>query len=242
MKRSVLQQTAKLILPDHTVRIKLLGDSITHGVGGTGFNQDGEPITQGFSRNTQGYCWANLFKEHMEKQYDCQVINNACTGTNIQFILQHFEELVASTDDIVICTIGTNNRHQYFVEGEKRSAREQMEMLYQNVLALYDKFRNIGVDVIFNANIPASATNEKDGADYWRIIHMNDIHDLYVKASVECGFPMISFYQAFKVYCDTRGIAVDTLLADGLHPNNEGHRVMFHLLLQELGLGDPIKE
>ena len=45
---------SSLILSEKTVRIKLLGDSITHGVGGTGFAQDGEPITQGYARNPEG--------------------------------------------------------------------------------------------------------------------------------------------------------------------------------------------
>ena len=45
---------SRVILSDHTVRIKLLGDSITHGVGGTGFAQDGGLIAEGFRRNTNG--------------------------------------------------------------------------------------------------------------------------------------------------------------------------------------------
>ncbi len=229
---------SKLILPDHTIRIKLLGDSITHGVGGTGFSQDGEPITQGFARNPNGYCWANLFRDYMQSQYDCEVVNNACTGTNIEFVIERFGELVDDSDDIIICTIGTNNRHQYFSNGPKHTKSEHMKAFYQNILKLSDLFA--GRNVIFNANIPASAENEKDGPDYWRIFHMNDVHDMYMKASAEMGFPMISFYRAFRSYCDMKGIGVDSLLADGLHPNDEGHRVMFSLMLDELGLAKRI--
>ena len=50
-------------------RIKLLGDSITHGVGGTGFAQSGEHIVDRFSRNPDGFCWARLFSEHMGEKY-----------------------------------------------------------------------------------------------------------------------------------------------------------------------------
>ena len=38
-----------------------------------------------------------------------------------------------------------------------------------------------------------------------------------------------------------KNIPVDDLLADTLHPNNEGHRVMFHLMLQELGLAEKVQ-
>lgn len=236
MKKNITDIISKLILSDHTIRIKLLGDSITHGVGGSGFEQDGHPITAGFARNPNGYCWANIFRDYMETQYNCKVINNACTGTNIEFILKNFNELVSDDDEIVICNIGTNNRYQHFNTGDKHTKREYMEQFYKNILALYAKFQEIGKDVIFIANIPASASNEQDSPDYWRIFHMNDVHDLYLKASVECDFPLISFYRTFMDYCEEHKISVDSLLADGLHPNDEGHRVMFRLLMQELGL------
>ena len=221
MQNTVYALTSRLILPEKPMRIKLLGDSITHGVGGTGFQQNGDPITAGFARNPDGYCFANLFRDHMEKVYGCQVINNACTGTTIEFILQHFDELVDASDDLVICTIGTNNRHQYFTAGPRHTRREHMEAFYRNILQLHEAFRVKGVDVIFNANIPASPSNEQDGPDYWRLFHMSDVHDLYRKASSVCGFPMIDFYTAFLEYCSVRSLSADALLADGCIPTTK---------------------
>lgn len=54
MKKDVLKVINKVILAEKTVNIKLLGDSITHGEGGTGFKQNGEPIVDGFCRNKDG--------------------------------------------------------------------------------------------------------------------------------------------------------------------------------------------
>ena len=230
----------KILTSKKNIRIKLLGDSVTHGLGGVGFEQDGEAIVEGYARNPNGYCWANLFRDALESRYACKVVNNACTGTAIEFILDRFDELVDPEDDIVICTIGTNNRHLFRNTGITRTRREHMEQFYQNILKLNEKFQKIGVDVIFNANIPAAASNEQDTADYWRLFHMNDVHDLYMKASGVCGFPMISFYTAMTDYCTIKGIPVDNLLIDTLHPNDEGHKVMFHLLLRELGLAEKI--
>ncbi len=241
MNTAVAKIISKVVLAEKTVHIKLLGDSITHGVGGSGFAQNGEPIVTGFARNKDGYCWAKLFKEHMESQFDCVVTNNACTGTKIEFIIEHFDELVNGEDDIIICTIGTNNRHQYFKDGPKRMRREHMETFYGNILKLHGLFEEAGKDVIFVANIPASAQNERDGADYWRLIHMNDINDLYLKASLQCGFPFIGMYSLFSEFCEMRGITVDSLLADGLHPNDRGYEVMFGLLLKEFGLGKRVE-
>ena len=87
-----------------SVKIKLLGDSITHGVGGTGFEQNGENIIWNYNRNPDGYCWANLFRDYMLENYDCAVVNNACTGRDIEFIINNFNTLVDDEDDLVLTT------------------------------------------------------------------------------------------------------------------------------------------
>ena len=220
----------KIISSETKFKVKLLGDSITHGVGGTGFKQDGQPIVGNFARNPNGYCWAKQFKEYMESKYDCEVNNNACTGTNIEFILKNFDVLVDEDDDIVICTIGTNNRHQYFKNGPKHTKEEHMAEFYANILTLHGKFKDASKKVIFMANIPASDKNEQDGAEYWRIFHMNDVRDMYKRASDECGFAFVSLYDLFSAYCADNGVELDSLLGDGLHPNDRGYDVMFGLI------------
>lgn len=236
MNEKVTKIFSKLVLSDKKMKIKLLGDSITHGVGGTGFLQNGEDIAEGFKRNPDGYCWAKQFKEYMEEHYNCTVTNNACTGTKIEFIIENFNTLVDEDDDIVFCTIGTNNRSQYFTDAPKRTKKEQMELVYNNILTLSKMFKETKKDVIFVANIPASPKNEKDGENYWRILHMNDINDLYLKASFECDFPFISLYKEFLSYCDMKDISIDSLLDDGLHPNDKGYDIMFKLIMKETGL------
>ena len=236
MNEKVMRIMSKVVLADKPVQIKLLGDSIPHGVGGTGWEQNGEPITEGFARSPYSFCWAKCFKDHMEARYNCRVINNACTGTTIEFILERFDELVSPEDDIVLCAIGTNNRHQYYRDAPMHTPGVHMRRFYANILALHDRFLAAGKDVIFIANIPASAENEQDGPDYARLFHMSDVHDMYVKAAALRGFPLISLYNDMLTYCGAKGISVDDLLTDGLHPNDRGHAVMFRLLMKETGL------
>ena len=217
-------------------QIKLLGDSITHGVGGTGFIQNGEPIVENFRRNPDGYCWANSFRDYMHDKYGAKVINNACTGTTIQFVLKHFDTLVDKDDDLVICTIGTNNRHQMFGTGEKKSREEMAEIFYSSLILLIKKFEELGKDVIFVANIPAAKRNERDSDQYWRILHMDDINNLYKKAQDECDFNLISLYDLFSEYCTKESVEIDELLGDGLHPNDKGYDVMLELIKSALGV------
>lgn len=70
---------------------------------------------------------------------------------------------------------------------------------------------------------------------------MNDIHDLYMKASVEQGFACVDLYTSFLGYCESRGLTLDSLLADGVHPNDAGYKAMFELMLVELGIARPIR-
>lgn len=221
----------------NNVRVKLLGDSITHGVGGTGFAQNGDAFIEGFARNPDGYCWANTFKRYMEDRFACSVINNACSGTNIEHIIDNFDILVDKEDDVVLCVIGTNDRNFPFVRGDKPTREQQGARFYRDVLRLYGMFRERGVAVVFVANIPASAANEaRDGETYWRILHMEDINAIYKKAVETGGFPFVSLYDAFAEHCARHTLTVDELLDDGLHPNDRGHDVICELMLRQLRL------
>ena len=130
--------------------------------------------------------------------------------------------------------IGTNNRHQYFHDSPKHTPEEHLEEFYQNILKLYQRFIASGKPAIFIAGIPASSENEEDGEDYWRLFHMDDVCAAYKKAAKELGFSLISMYDLFLDYCNMNRITVESLLCDGLHPNDTGYEVMFQLMKQAL--------
>ena len=228
----------KVLTSGTHARIKLLGDSITHGAGGTGFQQNGDFIATKFYRNPDGYCWANLLSGHLAARFDCEVVNNGCCGVTSRFIINHFDELVDEKDDAVLCTIGTNDRTWYREKGPRPETSVYAVEFYERILKMNEKFRAAGKPAIFIANIPASEENEKDTERYWRMFHMSDVNALYAHAAEKCGFPFISLYRLFLDYCEKNDVSVDSLLKDGLHPNDEGHRVMAELLMRELGLED----
>ena len=238
MNREVAKIFSTLVLSPKTVRVKLLGDSITNGHSGTGCCQNGDPIVAGYRRNQNGYCYANLLRDYLEANFNCRVINNGCNGVTIRFLIDYFSGLVDEEDDILLINIGTNNRHQNYTTGPKRTRQQHMELVYNDILELYEKCKASGKQFVFIANIPALREGDADG--YWRHIHMNDIHDLYVKASCLYGFPLIDLYTGMQEYCEQYGVALDELLADGLHPNDRGYEVMFKLILKEIGIARKI--
>ena len=107
---------------------------------------------------------------------------------------------------------------------------------YRNVKKLNGMIAERGIPVIFMANIPASEANERDGADYWRILHMCDINDAYRRLEREVGATVVSLYEAFTAYCENNQLALDSLLCDGLHPNNDGYRAMYGLIIEAFQL------
>lgn len=221
-----------------TVKIKLLGDSITHGACGTGYAQDGDVIIPGWRRNTKGYCWASLFKEYMEYKYNCNVVNNGCSGIAIRHLLEHFDKLVDEDDDLMICTIGTNDRHRFFHECENKPSREELSnIFYKDLVVLNDRLNEMNKKVIYVANVPASHANDhNDGENYWRILQMKDIDTAHKRLEKEHGVTLISLYDLFLQRCEREGVFYEALLADGLHPNDEGYRVMYEILKESLGI------
>lgn len=239
MNRDPMAMLQSALAKEGTRHIKLLGDSITHGVGGTGFAQTGAPIAGKYFRNPDGYCWAKRFKEMMESRFDCVVTNNGCTGTRIEFILNHFDELVESHDDFILCTIGTNNRFKAFSSGERPVKEVYMGEFYANILRLWEKFKAAGKEdkVVFAANIPVSAFKDEEvGETVWRPFSMRELNDMYRRASAECGFAMVSLYERMLDYCAQSGASLDDLLVDGVHPNDRGYDVMYALICDALGL------
>lgn len=236
MKNDSVRAIFESALKKERAKIKLIGDSITHGVGGSGWEQCGEAIVKGWAESPNGYCWANLFRDYMKEKYGATVKNKACTGTNVDFVMDNFSTLVESDDDVIICTIGTNNRHKYFADGEKPTKEEFLASFDDKIRRMYGMFSKTGIPTIFVANIPASAQNERDGENFWRILSMKDINESYGRLSRECGANVISMYDMFSEYCTENGVTVDELLDDGLHPNDRGYRVMFEILIGALGV------
>lgn len=232
MQRSAADVFEQVLREKKNPKIKLLGDSITHGVGGSGWEQSGAVIVEGWSESPNGYCWANLFRDYMKEKYGATVVNYGCTGTRIEFVMEHFSTLVESDDDLIVCTIGTNNRHQKFVDGEKLGREDFLNRLYERMKAMFEMFQACGIPTVFVANIPASEENEQDGDYYWRILRMSDINDSYKRLAREQGAVVLSLYDLFSAYCSEQNCRVDDLLCDGLHPNDKGYRVMFDLLVE----------
>lgn len=194
-------------------KVVLGGDSITHGVGGSDFAQNGETIIttsyRTYKRNPDGYCWANLFANLLTTQYSCTVINNACTGTTSTFWKNHIAELVPSDADIFILTIGTNDRNNT----QPLTAKTTLNTNLTNIKNYCE--RN-GITFIVFSPIPASETNENNGEHPTHCWQINE----FIKET--CNYNGILYHdlynECYKFYFN-KGENIGTYV-DGLHPND----------------------
>lgn len=205
------------------LHIKLLGDSITHGYAGTGFAQDGEVIVGRWNINTRGYCWANLLKNYLQSKFVCTVKNWGMSGGTSKDLVNNMETLIEVDDDIIICMIGTNNR----------SLKDGKKLLYDNLIAIGNYAKKLGKEIIFMSSIPSSIENETFGNKYF---HMEDVDFIIMSAAAYFNQEYISIYKEMMNYCDLKNITIDSLLVDGLHPNDTGYLVMFNIICDKLGI------
>lgn len=226
--RMFIKTIFKDVVTGSGINVKLIGDSITQGLGGTGYAQDGEVIVDDFRVNTKGYCWANLLKAYLESKFSCTVTNYGTSGRTSSYLLANIDTLVKEEDDIVICMIGTNDRNV----GNNTSLQQYRD----NLLAIAERVQSRGKKIIFMSSTPASVMNETDSSNP-KSYHMEDVDTSVMFVAEELNMEYISLYKSFMNYCDLKNVSIDSFLPDGLHPNDAGYKIMFNIVLEELGIG-----
>ncbi len=198
-------------------KILLLGDSITDGYGGTGYNgsQSATPST-----NTTGYCWANAFKKLLESKYNVTVDNCGAYGSTLVEQQEIFTNLVENGGyDLIIFLTGTNNR-----------VSEHTYNQYKNKLASVIEWMKGYAEVLVMNNIPGTADGEAQ-----QPYGMDDIANIAISVSDVPDY-YVNLYELFIEYCDVKGIDMTTLYNDWTHPNDAGYQVMFKLICSAIGV------
>lgn len=198
-------------------KISLIGDSITDGAGGTGYN--GSSSTA-LSTNTAGYCWANMLKAYLGSRYGVTVTNYGQYGSGITQQVDKFSTTISDDTDLVIWLTGTNNR---------MAMETYISVLPGAIESAMNKCRN----VIVMSGIPATEGNETSAE---RDCTMQDIADIVTKSAIATGCKFLPMYNKFSEWCEDKSITVGSLLADGLHPNDAGYEVMLKIILREMGI------
>lgn len=216
-------------------QIKLIGDSITQGVGGTGFAQDGDLIfSDGVSNtwnvNTSGYCWANLFKTHVEAISDATVKNWGCRGISCMdvLVLDMLPTLIEDDDDIVIVMLGTNDRTDTQVPAENADLMYQM-----NLKAICDYIIGQGKKLILISPIPATPEGDSVSGVHF---DSNTVNMVCTSVANQVGCEYFNLSKELVNWILSTNGSYNTLYSDTLHPSDKGYELMYYLICKGLNI------
>lgn len=223
---------SKIILPAKHITVKLIGDSITQGVGSSDYDASGEVVISdnptAWSRNVGTKAWAAMFEARVADDY-ISVINNGVRGCSTHQILYYWDQLIDGDEDIVIVMLGTNNR----TAADNATFSYTKQSFYDELQKIKNTLEANGSDVIFMSAPPASASNESQSGIHF---HMNDVDDVIAKFAADNNREYISLYKKTLDYMENTGATLDDLLDDGIHPNDRLHKLMYGWIVEGIGL------
>ncbi|WJE66679.1 BppU family phage baseplate upper protein [Bacillus mycoides] len=150
------------------------------------------------------------------------VINFGISGKNSEFVYKFKNQLVETNDSIIIMQIGTNDRHTFKTPAATKG--------YHREIIKYIK--ELGIDVILMSANPVSVANDMEAV---RNFKMDDVDRSISQVTKELTMDYISNYKGYMDYSVNAGVTIDSLLFDGLHPNDEGYKIMFENVAKGLG-------
>ncbi|HEK9103333.1 TPA: SGNH/GDSL hydrolase family protein [Bacillus pseudomycoides] len=175
------------------------------------------------NRKNAGASGNSIYIQGLKIPKTADVVNFGISGKHSQYLYQQRDQLIEAADTIVIMQIGTNDRHNFKTTAVTKS--------YQRELIKY--IRGLGKDVIVMAANPVSVANDMESV---RNFKMDDVDRSIHQVTKEFKMDYISNYKGYMEYAVNTGVTIDSLLFDGLHPNDEGYRVMFENTAKGLGL------
>lgn len=142
--------------------------------------------------------------------------------------------------DTVFLTIGGNDRgfqdYTHPTTGEVVTAEQQFKTNLTNLVKYLVNTAN--KKVILMSMTPCAD-------DDTMRMSMEVIDGIIEEVATEYNLPFVSCYNGMLDYCEKIGISkdtfFDTMVTDGLHPNNEGYAVVEAIICEQLGINDASK-
>lgn len=207
--------------------IKLIGDSITAGMGVEGYavpqgnrvifdNRDGR-VHHEATHTTD--VWANQLRTYTENLAfgELDFVNAGISGISTEWLLQNIDD-VMEQEDVVFVMIGTNDR--------RNSSLQTYEANVRKLLRIVDARSNYMV--VMSPPPSINQTHHRFGP--------RDIDIVLKKISKENGYPLISHYDAINDYLLTHKEYTfeDLMEPNSPHPIEAGYEVMWQKMKEKL--------
>jgi len=178
--------------------------------------------------------WANRLRLYLdEHDYDGETYNLGVSGHTTEDLLNRFEdEVKARNTKKIIISIGANDSIHLVKEKRNYVLIENFE---KNLELLINKAKKITAEVTFVGLIPVD--DSKLDPIPWnknRIFKNKTVKEYNNKMKEVCQKEDVEFIDIFDDFSIIENY--EKLLVDGLHPNSEGHQIMFELINKQLNI------
>ncbi|OMD32089.1 SGNH/GDSL hydrolase family protein [Paenibacillus odorifer] len=209
--------------------VKLVGDSLTFGVGVWSYHsrKDTEII---YSSSSEVYresprtihTWSNYLAEYIKRNFPkVHFQNYGIPGKSAKWINANRDQLITDSEDVVIIMAGTNDRW------DCQNVDEFKEVLQDLLL-----FIKVRAKLMYVISPPPVANSEKN-----LNFGMNDVDAATKDICAKHGFNYISQYDATMDHSRTNNIPLLKMFErHGSHPKEKGYSLMWQIVRKELTL------
>ncbi len=180
----------------------------------------GDSLTYGYGVLSEA-CWVDLMKMH----FDIEVINEGVNGDTTSGILsRYYSDVIEKKPDYVIIMAGTNDILMNY----------PLKLVKENIILLIKEAKENSIIPIIALQPPIIA---ELAASYWdqTVNYETEARTLaayinWLKVySQDNNIDFVNFYDLF-----INEINVNSLYSDGIHPNADGHKLMFDAVFELL--------
>lgn len=214
-----------------TIDVFLCGDSITAGVGSSGYNTDGGTLIltdtsnhNYYEANSVSNSWANLFRRFVVSlNQNNTFFNGGIGGKYVSFFMTNKEKYITNNKDIIVCMLGTNDR------GDFANANE-FKVAYTDYLKFLNSKCNFLI-IMSPTPLNADYDKEKNFTQYEGVQVVREI-------CKEQGYFFIDNYTNVYEKAYLKNLREIDIMSDSAHPNDKGYALIWENIKSSLGLYD----
>ncbi|GEM_PF-6624786 len=210
--------------------VKLIGDSISAGMGADGFSvpedgriilKDGAYVYREASHESDS--WANAFRQYVQQPAfeEIDFFNAGVSGKTAKWALERADLLLEPKEDVVFVMIGTNDRLAGSLEDYEQTVWKLLEKADAKSELLVVMAPPPSVNTIANYRFSPESIN-----------------NVLKRISLEKGYLFISHLDAMNAYLAAHPDVsyADLMETDSPHPTSRGYAVMWETIRQALQL------
>lgn len=242
----VFHEFLEKLLAGQVTKIKLIGDSITAGVGSDGYYDDtqrqiivrnGSPVYETGKNWSSFPSWANLFRKYINTNYPTiDFFNAGVPGIETLEVVQTFlSQLCTDNEDVVFVMLGTNDRSITTLDEYKTNITTVLDYINQRCNLMIVMSPSPSLSDFADKTFTTYASGRNFGA--------REIDNVLTELCKQKGFIHISNYRAILDYAAKVNVKYSVLLEDlGSHPKTLGHKVMWQNIQQRFGFINDVNE